>query len=277
MSKTRKRCCCSWGCLCLPVGIAKLVLDMDWYHGGVTNRGDLLEQPLTSDWLGERHRWQLIYLLPDHCDDYCQGRVVQTCVRFPQAVGADHSRLDSVLLVQGDGLAAQPAAIRAQATGVTARQVPDYIVAKLKAQAHGTRAIYIADPMGKRHDGLSAGQRTNRCAGAGKKTSCAISSDCSSSLKSAKEAAMQRNGFRLLVLAALILSVCVIGLGAYTRLTEAGLGCPDWPGCYGFCRGTEKPMSTRNWLLPAIPMPRWKFTKPGMKCCIAMLPVRWAS
>jgi heme a synthase len=22
-------------------------------------------------------------------------------------------------------------------------------------------------------------------------------------------------------------------LGAYTRLTDAGLGCPDWPGCYG--------------------------------------------
>lgn len=26
----------------------------------------------------------------------------------------------------------------------------------------------------------------------------------------------------------------VIILGAYTRLTDAGLGCPDWPGCYGF-------------------------------------------
>ena len=25
----------------------------------------------------------------------------------------------------------------------------------------------------------------------------------------------------------------VIVLGAYTRLTDAGLGCPDWPGCYG--------------------------------------------
>lgn len=32
---------------------------------------------------------------------------------------------------------------------------------------------------------------------------------------------------------ALILSVLVIMLGAYTRLTDAGLGCPDWPGCYG--------------------------------------------
>ena len=26
----------------------------------------------------------------------------------------------------------------------------------------------------------------------------------------------------------------VVLLGAYTRLVDAGLGCPDWPGCYGF-------------------------------------------
>jgi len=32
---------------------------------------------------------------------------------------------------------------------------------------------------------------------------------------------------------ALILSLGVVTLGAYTRLTAAGLGCPDWPGCYG--------------------------------------------
>lgn len=32
---------------------------------------------------------------------------------------------------------------------------------------------------------------------------------------------------------ATILAFCVILLGAYTRLKDAGLGCPDWPGCYG--------------------------------------------
>jgi cytochrome c oxidase assembly protein subunit 15 len=31
-----------------------------------------------------------------------------------------------------------------------------------------------------------------------------------------------------------ILALIVVTLGAYTRLTHAGLGCPDWPGCYGF-------------------------------------------
>ncbi|MEF1311306.1 COX15/CtaA family protein [Vibrio mytili] len=31
----------------------------------------------------------------------------------------------------------------------------------------------------------------------------------------------------------LCLTLVVIMLGAYTRLSDAGLGCPDWPGCYG--------------------------------------------
>ena len=30
-----------------------------------------------------------------------------------------------------------------------------------------------------------------------------------------------------------ILAFTVVLLGAYTRLSESGLGCPDWPGCYG--------------------------------------------
>lgn len=36
-----------------------------------------------------------------------------------------------------------------------------------------------------------------------------------------------------LTLFALGLALGVMILGAYTRLTDAGLGCPDWPGCYG--------------------------------------------
>jgi cytochrome c oxidase assembly protein subunit 15 len=30
-----------------------------------------------------------------------------------------------------------------------------------------------------------------------------------------------------------VLALCVVMLGAWVRLTDAGLGCPDWPGCYG--------------------------------------------
>ncbi|MDE2090662.1 MAG: COX15/CtaA family protein [Gammaproteobacteria bacterium] len=32
---------------------------------------------------------------------------------------------------------------------------------------------------------------------------------------------------------AAFLALVVIVLGAYVRLSQAGLGCPDWPGCYG--------------------------------------------
>jgi heme a synthase len=44
---------------------------------------------------------------------------------------------------------------------------------------------------------------------------------------------MRKPGFRLAQVAT-GLALLVVLLGAYTRLTHAGLGCPDWPGCYGF-------------------------------------------
>lgn len=42
-----------------------------------------------------------------------------------------------------------------------------------------------------------------------------------------------KNCTAFLVGLAILLAVAVIVLGSYTRLVDAGLGCPDWPGCYG--------------------------------------------
>jgi len=39
--------------------------------------------------------------------------------------------------------------------------------------------------------------------------------------------------FRRLALCGALLAFGVVVLGAWVRLTDAGLGCPDWPGCYG--------------------------------------------
>jgi cytochrome c oxidase assembly protein subunit 15 len=39
--------------------------------------------------------------------------------------------------------------------------------------------------------------------------------------------------FRALILATVLLTFVVIVAGAYVRLSDAGLGCPDWPLCYG--------------------------------------------
>lgn len=38
---------------------------------------------------------------------------------------------------------------------------------------------------------------------------------------------------RRLALLGVALCLVVVVLGAWVRLTDAGLGCPDWPGCYG--------------------------------------------
>jgi len=44
---------------------------------------------------------------------------------------------------------------------------------------------------------------------------------------------MNKTLFFKMAFAATCLAYVVILLGAYTRLADAGLGCPDWPGCYG--------------------------------------------
>ena len=42
------------------------------------------------------------------------------------------------------------------------------------------------------------------------------------------------NNIKNLSFFGICLAFVVIALGAWTRLVDAGLGCPDWPGCYGF-------------------------------------------
>lgn len=39
--------------------------------------------------------------------------------------------------------------------------------------------------------------------------------------------------YRRIGYVATALALVVVVLGAYVRLSDAGLGCPDWPGCYG--------------------------------------------
>jgi cytochrome c oxidase assembly protein subunit 15 len=59
-----------------------------------------------------------------------------------------------------------------------------------------------------------------------------------------------------LSLLSITLALGVILLGAFTRLSDAGLGCPDWPGCYGqFNAPSNMQEITRaNQAYPAIPV-----------------------
>ena len=50
-------------------------------------------------------------------------------------------------------------------------------------------------------------------------------------LRNRKAPVTQR--LRVLTLLTLFLTFDLVVFGAFTRLTDSGLGCPDWPGCYG--------------------------------------------
>jgi len=60
----------------------------------------------------------------------------------------------------------------------------------------------------------------------------------------------ERTRSRLAVLTALTLFLTfdLIVFGAFTRLTDSGLGCPDWPGCYGFV----SPIGAREQIAAAV-------------------------
>lgn len=51
--------------------------------------------------------------------------------------------------------------------------------------------------------------------------------------------------YRLSLLTA-VLALGVVVLGAYVRLSDAGLGCPDWPGCYGHLVVPESEAAVAN-------------------------------
>jgi heme a synthase len=66
---------------------------------------------------------------------------------------------------------------------------------------------------------------------------------------------------RGLCIAGVLLCFAVVVLGAYVRLTAAGLGCPDWPGCYGHLTplGAEHSAADGAWASrPLVPGKAWR-------------------
>jgi cytochrome c oxidase assembly protein subunit 15 len=61
---------------------------------------------------------------------------------------------------------------------------------------------------------------------------------------------------RLLTLLTLFLTFDLVLFGAFTRLTDSGLGCPDWPGCYGHASpvGAAQPISAAQAAMPTGPV-----------------------
>jgi hypothetical protein len=91
----------------LPVVLAKLALENNWFNKGATNRGQLLATPLDASTLlneidknvvGEQNTWKLMMTIPEVCEQACQNAVL-TISQVRQAVGRQMERVDAVYVV----------------------------------------------------------------------------------------------------------------------------------------------------------------------------------
>jgi cytochrome c oxidase assembly protein subunit 15 len=66
--------------------------------------------------------------------------------------------------------------------------------------------------------------------------------------------------WRALTVLTLFLTFDLVLFGAFTRLTDSGLGCPDWPGCYGEASplGAQAQIHAAETALPSGPVTRGK-------------------
>lgn len=71
---------------------------------------------------------------------------------------------------------------------------------------------------------------------------------------------MSQDKFTKLTRFTLVLAFFVVVLGAYVRLSNAGLGCPDWPGCYGKMVVPEETVDVAH-LYPERPLEQGKAWK----------------
>ena len=129
----------------IPVLLAKLALDQQWFNYGVTNKGQLIENELTLAKLGLNvddfdHHWLMLYTLPENCDQQCE-RVLVSVNNTYIALGKEMPRVKPGALTQKQ---------------VTAEQTDKIQINKWHLQAMPMQAkneikqsqVLIVDPLG---------------------------------------------------------------------------------------------------------------------------------
>jgi hypothetical protein len=86
----------------LPVILAKLALDNEWFNKGSTNKGQLLNPIIEAGELfvvqGEEPHWRLAYTVPAVCDIECENAIFSIS-QVRTAVGREMDRVDAVFIV----------------------------------------------------------------------------------------------------------------------------------------------------------------------------------
>ncbi|MFT4732404.1 MAG: hypothetical protein ACI89W_001429 [Gammaproteobacteria bacterium] len=86
----------------LPVILAKLALENEWFNKGATNKGQLLDPIIEAGSLfiieGDEPHWRLAYIVPDLCDAACENAIFSIS-QVRTALGRKMDRVDAVFVV----------------------------------------------------------------------------------------------------------------------------------------------------------------------------------
>ncbi|MEI6860390.1 MAG: hypothetical protein V5788_11630 [Shewanella sp.] len=125
----------------LPVAAAKIVLSLDLYQGGATNKGELL--PIGTSYLSLKmdnprpKEWQLLYLLPSQCDQQCLDHLY-ILQQSHIALGRYQNRVHTLILLSQDSDTQALAAYDFETT-----RANDAMIKMLDRQQ-----IIVVDPLG---------------------------------------------------------------------------------------------------------------------------------
>ncbi|MDD8060852.1 MULTISPECIES: hypothetical protein [Shewanella] len=127
----------------LPIAVAKLVLSLELYQGGATNKGALLSADINYKSLAmdnpKPHSWQILYLLPQTCEQSCQDRLYLLNQSYI-ALGKNRDRVSPIILVDSHSDTSILTTLQIPFEQVTANKA----IAALMTQ----QQVIIVDPLG---------------------------------------------------------------------------------------------------------------------------------
>lgn len=83
----------------LPVILAKVALENDWFNKGATNQGELLTPPIdfSANFAELPPLWRLVYVLPEQCDAKC-ANAIYALGQIHIALGKHMDRVEPLII-----------------------------------------------------------------------------------------------------------------------------------------------------------------------------------
>lgn len=131
----------------VPVLLAKLALDNDWFNRAATNKGTLLETPLSLAPIQPAlsPKWRILYRLPEQCDQACEN-AIYSLNQVWVALGKHQDRAEAMVIASPQSDGKQLSELSAHDT-IALLQLDEQIVNQVFNPAP-VDGIFISDTLG---------------------------------------------------------------------------------------------------------------------------------